>query len=60
MLASVIQIDDLNRAWKVGLGQISFRPIADHHLGYGAAPASIPGLQEDALAELSAVSMAPV
>ena len=54
VLASVIQIDDLNRAGKVLLGEIPdpFGPIAHDDLLFRAAPAALPGFQVDALAKL--------
>src|SRR5215472_9240972 len=54
MLAGVIEIDNVDRARKVDLDNVSnpFRAIADHNLLDGAAPTAIPGFQVDALAEL--------
>jgi hypothetical protein len=53
-LASVVQIDDLNGAWKVGLTQIPdpFGSVAHDDFLLRPAPAAIPGLQVDALTEL--------
>src|ERR1035438_2623843 len=45
MLASMIEVDDLNGAWKVLIGEIPDpdRAVADHHLLLGPAPATPPG-----------------
>ena len=62
VLAGMIEIDDLNRARKLLAGDVPDPPRAVAHddLGEGAAPASVPSFQIQALAELGGVSMAPV
>src|ERR1700694_844368 len=54
MLARVIEIDNLNRAWKVLLGKIPdpFGPIAHDNLLLRATPTALPGFQIDSLAKL--------
>src|SRR5258706_515158 len=54
MLAGVEQIDDLNGAGKVFLGEVPdpFRAIADHYLLCGAAPAALPSFDIKPLAKL--------
>jgi hypothetical protein len=54
VLAGVTQIDDLNRAREVLVCDVPdpLGPVADDHFLLGAAPASIPCLQEHTSAEL--------
>ena len=54
VLAGVIEIDDLNRAGEVLIGNIPdpFGSIADDDLLFGAAPTALPGFQIEALAKL--------
>src|SRR5712691_6504675 len=54
VLASVIEIDNQNRAREVLPGQIPdpFRAIAHYDFLFRAAPATLPGFQIDALAKL--------
>ena len=57
MLAGMQQINDLNRAGEVLLGDVPdpLGTIADDDLFLGATPAAFPGLQIEALAELLSV-----
>ena len=54
VLARVIEIDDLNRAGKMLVGQIPdpFGSVAHDDFLFRAAPAAVPGFQIDALAKL--------
>ena len=54
VLASMIQVDDLNRARKMQIGKIPdpFGAIADDDFLVGAVPTAIPGFQVGALAKL--------
>jgi len=54
MLAGVIEIDDLNRAGEVDIGQIPnpFGSVADDNLLLRAAPSAVPGFPTEASAEL--------
>ena len=54
MLPRVVEIDDLNRARKIWLGQVPnpFGTITDDDLLLRAAPTALPGFQLDALAKL--------
>ena len=52
MLARMIEIDNLNRAWKVLLGKIPdpFGPITHDNLLFRSTPAALPGFHIDSLA----------
>ena len=45
----MIQIDDLNRAWKIRFGEIPnpLGPVPHHDSLFRAAPAALPGFQVD-------------
>ena len=53
MLTSVIQIDDLNRAGEILLGDVPdpFGAVADDNLLFGAAPAALPDLDVESFSE---------
>ena len=54
VLARVIQIDDLNRARKMLVGEIPdpFGAVANDYLLFCTAPAPVPGFQIDSFAKL--------